>query len=608
MAKTTKRPYPEYAISQLTSKHKLVSLWRLMKGYQLHYIGATAFLAISAFARSGIYIFLGKFVDDVLGAGLVGRELVLAALQFSGLVLLQALSIFMSGWLASFTAESSTRRLRDYLFDHIQHLSYAYHAEAKTGDLLERASSDVDTIRRFLADQAIGVGRIILLFAINFTAIARINLQLAGISVVIVPIVLVVSILFFQRLSKAYEAYQEQEAVLSTNLQENLSGVRVVKAFARQAYEMEKYEKNNLEKLRRGYKLNTMHSLFWPISDMVCAAQQIASNFIAATMVMDGVITLGSLITFNGLLGWLIWPIRNLGRLIVDTSRALVSFGRISQVLQTPEEDLTECTYQPEGSVCGEIRFDNVSFEYEKDRPVLDGVSFECKAGQVVALLGSTGSGKTSLVNLLPRFYDVTSGRILLDGTNLNDYSRAYLRSQIGIVEQEPFLFSCTIRDNITYGLQTEVSQAEVEQAAREAAIHDVITGFAEGYDTMVGERGVTLSGGQKQRVAIARALLLNPRILILDDSTSSVDMETEVQIRTALEKLMVARTTFIIAHRVQSILSADLILVFDQGHIVQSGTHEQLLAQPGIYRQIYDIQTRIDSALQEELDRVDLL
>lgn len=605
MSDQKKPAYPEYDLHSLISSNRIASLWRLMKGYQLHYLGATLFLGISSLARTGMYLFLGSFIDNILKAGLFGNELVIAALEFMGLIMLQALSSFMSSWLAALAAESSTRRLRDYLFDHIQRLSYAYHSEAKTGDLLERASSDVDTLRRFFADQAIGVGRILMLFIINFVAIYRINNQLAWISIIIVPVILVVSILFFRRLSKAYEEYQEQEAVLSTNLQENLSGIRVVKAFARQDYEMAKYEDNNLEKLRLGKKLNTMHALFWPISDVICAAQQITSNFIAATMVMDGIITIGNLITFNGLLGWLIWPIRNLGRLIVDTSRALVSFGRISEVLRSPEEDLTEATYQPKDTVRGDIIFDHVSFGYEKSHLVLDDVSFACQSGQVVALLGSTGSGKTSLVNLLPRFYDVSAGRILLDGINLNEYSRHFLRSQIGIVEQEPFLFSCSIRDNITYGLNRPATQEEIEQAAKEAAIHDVIMGFSDGYDTLVGERGVTLSGGQKQRVAIARTLLINPRILILDDSTSSVDMETEAQIRQALNQLMIGRTTFIVAHRIQSIMSADLILVFDEGKIVQSGTHDTLVNQSGIYRKIYDIQTQIDSALQEELNHV---
>ena len=602
-----KEPYAALDMAKvLSTKNKLLSLWHLMHGYHFHYFVSTVFLALAAFARTGMYIFLGNFIDRLMNEKLIGQELTLEALTFGSLIALQALSSFMSSWMANFSAENTTRRLRDYLFDHIQRLSYSYHSESKTGDLLERATSDVDTLRRFFADQAIGVGRIVMIFIISFAAIARMNLRLAFVSIIIIPIVLVVSILFFKRLSKTYEAYQEQGAILTTDLQENLSGIRVVKAFARQEYEIEKFDKENAEKLRLGKKFNWMHALFWPLSDIICSAQNVGSTFYAATMVLNNLMTIGDFISFSGLLGWLIWPIRNLGRLIIDTSRALVSYGRISVVLKAPEEDMTSCTYQPEDSVKGQITFDSVSFAYEKDFTVLDDVSFTCEAGQVVALLGSTGSGKTSLVNLLPRFYDVTSGQILLDGVNLNEYSREYLRSQIGIVEQEPFLFSCSIRDNITYGIHREVTQEEIEEAAREAAIHDVILGFKHGYDTLVGERGVTLSGGQKQRLAIARTLLINPRILILDDSTSSVDMETEVQIRAALDSLMTNRTTFIIAHRIQSIMNADLILVFDKGKIVQMGEHNSLLNQDGIYKDIYDIQARIDSALQEEINRVE--
>ena len=605
-----KNTYPELDRQKITSnKNGLVTLWHLLSGYHGHYALSAVMLAISAASRTGMYLFLGYFVDQIIGQGKFGTELLQGAATFMGLIMLQAFSGFLSNKLAAQTAESSTRRLRDLLFDHIQRLSFAYHSEVKTGDLLERASSDVDTIRRFIADQAVGVARIIVIFIINFTAIFQLNQRLALISIIIVPVILVISIFFFRKLSKAYEAYQEQEAVLSTNLQENLSGVRVVKAFARQSYEIKKFDQNNYEKYLRGKRLNLMHALFWPISDTICAAQMIASNFLAATMVIDGIITLGNFMTFSGLLGWLIWPIRNLGRLIVDTSRALVSLNRVVEVLRVPEEPLFEGSYLPaSGTVHGDISFEHVTFEYEKGHPVLEDVSFEAKAGQVIALLGSTGSGKTSLVNLLPRFYDITSGSIRLDGVDLREYPRSFLRSQIGIVEQEPFLFSCSIRYNITYGVTRPVTQEEIEAAAREAAIHDVILSFKDGYDTLVGERGVTLSGGQKQRVAIARTLLLNPRILIMDDSTSSVDMETEVQIREALQRLMVDRTTFIIAHRIQSIMSADLILVFDEGKIVQSGQHEDLIDQPGIYRSIFEIQTRIESALQEEIDSVHLL
>jgi ATP-binding cassette subfamily B protein len=304
---------------------------------------------------------------------------------------------------------------------------------------------------------------------------------------------------------------------------------------------------------------------------------------------------------------WLIWPIRNLGRIIVSASTGMVSYGRLMEVVKQSREPLFDGKYQPDGPSRGDIVFEDVSFVYsDGENHVLKNISFHVEPGQAVALLGSTGSGKTSLVNLLPRFHEYTDGRILLDGVELKDYSRAYLRRQIGIVEQEPFLFSRTIRENITYGVGREVSQEEVERAAKAAAVHDVIMSFPDGYNTLVGEKGVTLSGGQKQRVTIARTLLKNPRILILDDSTSSVDTETEAEIRGALNELMENRTTFIIAHRIQSVMVADQILVLDKGEVIQMGKHEELVSQrDGMYRRIYDIQTKIDEELEMEISRV---
>jgi ATP-binding cassette, subfamily B, bacterial len=327
----------------------------------------------------------------------------------------------------------------------------------------------------------------------------------------------------------------------------------------------------------------------------------------AATMAINGEITVGMYIAYVGLVVWLIWPIRNLGRIIVNASSGMVSYGRLMEVVRQAREPLFDGKVQPEGPVSGEIIFENVSFMYSNGKDdVLKNVSFQVKPGQAVALLGSTGSGKSSLVNLLPRFHEYTGGRILLDGVEIKDYSRAYLRKQIGIVEQEPFLFSRSIRENITYGVGRDVSQEEVERAAKAAAIHDVILSFPDGYNTLVGEKGVTLSGGQKQRVTIARTLLKNPRILILDDSTSSVDTETEAEIRGALNELMENRTTFIIAHRIQSVMIADLILVLDKGEVIQMGTHQALVSQmDGMYRRIYDIQTRIDEELEMEISSV---
>jgi ATP-binding cassette subfamily B protein len=405
--------------------------------------------------------------------------------------------------------------------------------------------------------------------------------------------------------TKAYELYQEQEAVLSTTLQENLAGVRVVKAFARQQYEMEKFEKDNWEKFIRGRNLLKMHAYFWPITDILCGFQMLAGFLIAGLMTIEGSLSIGTFLAYLGLIVWIIFPMRNLGRLIVQMSTGMVSYGRVMEIIKQEREPLDEGSVESK-TIKGEIVFEHVGFTYgAESEPVLEDISFRCKPGEVVALIGSTGSGKTSLVNLLPRFYEYSSGSIRLDGIELKEYSRRFLRSQIGIVEQEPFLFSRSIRENITYGIQDDVPDNEIEGITRAAAIHDVIADFPKAYHTLVGEKGVTLSGGQKQRLAIARTLIKNPRILIMDDSTSSVDTETEAEIREKLVDLMKNRTTFIIAHRIQSIMDADLILVMDHGRVVQRGRHAELIAEDGIYKKIYEIQSQVELDLEKELGNV---
>ena len=606
----------EFNFKKTVSDNRLVGLWRMMADFRLAYLGAVIGVGVAAALRTGNYLLLRYFVDDVLAQKRFDRTLALIGLGFVGLALVQGMFSFLSGRWAALTAEGVARRLRNYLYNHIQRMTFTYHDQTKTGELIQRSTSDVDAVRRFFADQAIGAGRIVLLFVINFVAVLSLNTRLALLSIVVVPVITLTSVFFFKRVSKAYEKFQEQEAKLSTTLQENLTGVRVVKAFARQDYEKIKFEQDNWEQFLRGRRLLTLHSLFWPLSDILCGAQMLAGFFIGALMTIDGTITVGTYLAYAGLVVWLIWPMRNLGRLIVQMSTGMVSYKRVVKLIKEEREPVDAGTFIPSGDVRGEIEFRDVCFEYAStvlsagastagdsgDGAVLRGISFRCEPGRSVALLGSTGSGKTSLVNLLPRFYEYTSGRLTLDGVELNEYPRHYLRRQIGIVEQEPFLFSRTVRENITYGVGREVSDEEVEAAARAAAIHDVILSFPKGYETLVGERGVTLSGGQKQRVAIARTLLKDPRILILDDATSSVDTETEGLIREALERLMEGRTSFIIAHRIQSVMNADLILVLDRGRIVQRGAHEELMAQEGIYRRIYDVQARIEGELEDEI------
>jgi ATP-binding cassette subfamily B protein len=587
----------------LTS-NRLLGLWRMMTGFRLTYLAASLSLGIAAVSKTGTYLVIRYYVDHVLGMPGRSATLPLIAGVIVALALFEGGFTFLSGRLAARTAEGIALRLRDYLFDHIQRLPFAYHDRAQTGDLIERSTSDVDAQRRFFADQATTAGRIVLLFLVNLVALLSLDWRLGLISIAAVPLIIALSLVFFRRISKAYEAYQEQEARLSTALQENLTGVRVVKAFARQDYERRKFDRENWEKYLRGRRLMTMHALFWPISDVVCGLQMLGGFVFAAQLAIRAEITMGTYLAYAGMVVWLIFPLRNLARLIVQMSTGLVSFSRVAEVIRVDREPLVEGSAHPRGNLSGHVVFRDVAFAYEGSSRVLKDISFEVFPGQVVALLGATGSGKSTLVNLLPRFYEYSGGSLQIDGLEVRDIPRQILRQQIGIVEQEPFLFSRTIRENITYGVGREVPQAEIEAAAQAAAIHTVILDSPGGYDTLVGEKGVTLSGGQKQRVAIARTLLKDPRILILDDSTSSVDTETEEAIWEALERLMQGRTTFVIAHRIQTVMRADLILVLERGSIVQRGTHQDLLAQPGIYRQIFDVQARIEVELHKEVER----
>ncbi len=603
---TASTTQPSYDLKNTLTPNRLVGLWRMMTGFKLVYLGATLGLSIATVARTGTAYLIRYLIDEALPRDDFGGDLPFIALGFVGLALVQGSFTFMSGRWAAHTAEGIARRLRNYIYDHLQRLSFTYHDQAKTGELVQRASSDVDTVRRFYAEQAIGFGRISLLFIINFIGILTLNVKLAFISVVIVPVNILASYLFFKRLMKVYEEYQEQDAVVSTRIQENLSGVRVVKAFARQDYEIDKFETENWKKFTLGRRYMRMHSFYWPLSDILSAGQMLAGFTIGALMAINGEITVGTYLAYAGMVVLIIWPMRMLGRLIVQMSSGLVSFKRVSDIIQEEREPMTAGDHLPDGDLRGEVVFDKLNFAYDEESPVLNDINLHCQPGQAIALLGSTGSGKTSLVNLLPRFYEYTDGSLTLDGVELNRYPRHYLRKQIGIVEQEPFLFSRTIRENIAFGVDREVSDEEIEAAARAAAIHEVVESFPEGYNTLVGEKGVTLSGGQKQRVAIARTLLKDPRILILDDSTSSVDTETEAVIRAALRTLMEGRTTFIIAHRIQSVMNADQILVLDKGEIVQRGVHEELLKdEEGIYRRIFDLQARIEDELEKELARV---
>lgn len=590
-------------LRSLSSARGIFGLWRMMSGFKLMFLGAVISLAIAAMARTATFFLLRFFVDTVLvDQGWAGR-LPLFALAFIALAVMEGGASFMRGKLAAGASEGITLRLRNFLYDHIQRLSFSCHDHSSTGEMIERVTSDVDTLRRFYAEQATEIGRIVALFAFNLAAVASLNRLLALLSVVLMPFILIQAGLFFKRISVVYEQYQEQEARLSSMLQENISAIRIVRAFARHKFEIRKFEKENWQKFQRGRQLLMLHSLYWPISDILGTIQMLLIFFLGAGMAISGEISLGTYLAISSMVIWIVWPMRNLGRVVIQASSALVSYRRVSRILGEEPEDFgidRQDRPQPinkqqsiiqQQPIKGQVDFSGVSFEYRAGKGVLHQISFSCKPGQIIALLGKAGSGKTTLVNLLPRFYDYTGGSLMLDGRELTGYPLHALRSQIGIVEQEPFLFSRTIRENIIYGAGREVSQQEIEETARAAAMHEVIMSFPQGYNTPVGERGVTLSGGQKQRLAIARTILKNPRILILDDATSSVDSETEELIQHALSGLMEGRSSFIIAHRVQTVMRADKILVLEQGRIVQEGIHRVLIQEEGFYKQIFDLQ-----------------
>jgi ATP-binding cassette subfamily B protein len=584
----------------------LLGLWRWMRGFRLTYLLALVSVALGVIARTSTYLLIRYVVDDLIPAPDGLRQLPWAAAGFVGLAAVEGFFSYLRGTLAARTAEGITLRLRVQLYDHLLHLPFAYHDRTSTGDLIQRVTSDVDALRRFFASEAVDVGRILALFFINWAMMLHLSRKLGMLAVIILPFILALSFFFFRRVSRAYEAMQEQEARLSTTLQENLTGQRVVRAFARQDYERKKFYRDNKLRFLRGKRETLMHALYWPFSDLLCMGQTLLVLGVGAVMALRGEITLGTYIAVMGMITWVVWPLRNLGRIIVRISTVFVSYRRVAKVLAAEPEQLEAGDPVLRGKpVRGAITFEGVSFAYPvgEAQPVLHDLTFHVEPGQRVALLGATGSGKTTLVNLLLRFYEPTAGRILLDGRDLRDYPLAALRRQIGIVEQEPFLFSRTIRENLLYGAGREVSEAEMIAAAKAAAIHEVILSFPQGYETMVGEKGVLLSGGQRQRIAIARMLLKDPRILIFDAATSALDAETEAQIEAALERLMAGRTTFIIAHRIRTVMGADLILVLDEGRIVQRGRHEELLAdEEGLYRRIYDVQMSVRASLEAEL------
>ncbi len=585
-------------------------LYPFLKGYRMIFILAMLTITISQLFYAVGPIILSTAIDSVIGSepitnylanriinALGGIELLRRSLWIIGVVIvlntaLRGIFLYFKGFLSAEASENISMNLRNKLYDHIQKLPYSYHVKTDTGDLIQRCTSDVETIKRFLGIQLVEVAGSLSMLAFILWSMLSLHVGMTIYSMALVPVIFGFAYAFFKRIQRDFKEADEAEAKLSTTLQENLTGIRVVKAFGRESFELEKFDSDNSSYRQLVNKLIDNLAIYWSLSDFL-SMFQVGVVIVAGTfMVINERITIGVLVAFISYVNMLIWPVRQLGRILTDMGKATVSIDRVSEILSIPVEPLVENGEEPE--IAGEIDFENVGFSYDGKKQVLQNISFHVNKGDTIAIMGPTGSGKTTLVNLLPRLYDYSSGSIRIDGLELKNIDRHWIRNNIALVLQEPFLYARSIKENIRF-TDPQKQEKSVFNAAKVAAIHNDILSFDKQYETMVGERGVSLSGGQKQRMAIARAIISETPIVIFDDSLSAVDSETDMEIRKALEKRKNVATTFVISHRISTVSDADMIIVLDKGTIVQSGTHKELLLQEGLYKRIYDIQASLE-------------
>ena len=526
-----------------------------------------------------------------------GKMLTIAALA---VILLAAINIAANYYSKVFAAkgsESFVKGMRDQLYDHIQKLPYSWHVKNQTGDIIQRCTSDVDDVRNFVTNQLMEVFRIIFLIVFYMVIMFSMNVKISLIAVSFFPIVILYSGYFFSKIAQHFQEADEAEGILSSVVQENLTGVRVVRAFGRESFERKRFDEKNERFAGLWIYLGKFLSLYWSIGDLITGIQILTVICMGVLFTVDGNLTVGEFIAFVSYNSSMAWPVRSLGRIISEMSKAGVSIERIAYILDEKEEDDRPGVTKP--AINKDIVFDKVNFKYEEGAAVLKDVSFTVPAGKTFAILGNTGSGKSTLVHLLNRLYDLPDGcgKITIGGVDIRDIDRQYLRSQIGMVLQEPFLYSGSIKENV--GITKESSAFDdIREACEIACVDSAIDSFTDGYETIVGERGVTLSGGQKQRVAIARMLVEHTPVMIFDDSLSAVDAQTDAMIREALKKRMAGTTVILIAHRITTLMQADCIMVLEDGAVAEMGSHEQLMEHHGIYRRIYDIQmnTQLDA------------
>ncbi len=606
----------------MTSKYRMI--WELMGGQRLRYGAAILALVIgSAFLYLVLLVpqaildvvlssepqqaspLIRGVVDSLGGAEFLRANLWLALVGMVTLTAIAGFFTYLRGRWSATASEEIVRKLRDRLYDQLQHLPCRFHDRAETGDLVQRCTSDVETFRRFLATQIVEIGRAIIMLAAPIPLMIALDIRMTLVSLLLVPGIVIYSIVFFRRVRSSFKRVDEAEGRLTSTLQENLTGIRVVRAFHRQEHEKEKFDGINGRHRHLDYRLYQLMAWYWSVSDFFSLGQKALVVGVGGYWLLEGTLPVGTFYFFLAAVTMFIWPIRMMGRVLTELGKALVAIDRIGMILEHPRESAP--AVRPAGSLSisrGAISFDCVSFSYGGADLVLDEISFEIEGGATLALLGPSGSGKSTIANLLLRFYDPQKGTIAIDGHVLAGLELREVRQQIASVMQEPFLYSKTLRDNIRLG-RSSAREGEIHEAAAVAAVHDTILEFEKGYDTQVGERGVTLSGGQRQRVALARALVDDPPILILDDALSAVDTETESLILKALRRRKGRQTTVVIAHRLSTLRHADKIIVLEGGRIIQEGTHRSLLAEEGMYRRIWHLQNALEKGSLKSLESV---